>query len=248
MILVQEIRQAGFFSDFLMIVGALDYFQRHECTDFYIRWNNYRYQDDSVNLFDRYFYKQPEPEGAFHVIFSASDLCHGLYTPDVDIPLCLRLSNVLKHTGYFENPIYKKCLERAVKAPKTLGVHIRKTDHFMHGELLSDEYYLSEVDKKLPNYDSLFLSTDDQSVVEKFRSIYGDRLLVNDVFRSTTGVAIHHTKVSDQSRLAEDVMTDALSLSQCDEVLITASNVAGYCLMMNPAIKYHKIDQHIEYH
>ena len=37
-------------------------------------------------------------------------------------------------------------------------------------------------------------------------------------------------------------MLDATSLAQCEEIIITASNVAGYTLTINPTIKYTQID------
>ena len=42
-------------------------------------------------------------------------------------------------------------------------------------------------------------------------------------------------------------MMDALSLTKCKKILITASNVAGYVLMTNPQIEYDQIDKHINF-
>ena len=47
----------------------------------------------------------------------------------------------------------------------------------------------------------------------------------------------------EKEKLIEDVMLDAISLSQCEEILITSSNVSAYTLAINPFIKYIFLDQ-----
>lgn len=42
-------------------------------------------------------------------------------------------------------------------------------------------------------------------------------------------------------------MRDGLSMSKCKKILMTASNVAGYALMVNPTIEYDQIDKHITF-
>jgi hypothetical protein len=82
-----------------------------------------------------------------------------------------------------------------------------------------------------------------------FKNRYGDMIRTNDnVYRSNNGIAIHHSKFSNLEKLVTDVMSDAISLSKCDEILITSSNVAGYALMLNPHIKFDQIDLHIEHY
>jgi hypothetical protein len=85
--------------------------------------------------------------------------------------------------------------------------------------------------------------TDEQQVVDIFQEKYGSKLYINDVIRSNNQSPIHHSGFVDRKNLALDVMTDAISLSKCEEIIVTSSNIAGYTLMLSPNIKYDQIDK-----
>ncbi|WP_200859813.1 hypothetical protein, partial [Winogradskyella psychrotolerans] len=49
---------------------------------------------------------------------------------------------------------------------KTLGVHFRKTDHFLEVRPASDEAFFKQIKNKIPGYDQLFVATDDSNLLE----------------------------------------------------------------------------------
>jgi hypothetical protein len=245
--LIHQKRDAGFFSTFNIIVGALMYLKQNNITNFYINWTNPLYQQQETNLFDTFFYQQ-------NIEYFSHDSQHidavqigNVYEPILQQQLFLKLNQILHHYNYFENTKYKECLDLCKKHVNSLGVHVRRTDHGQHSELLDIDNYFHIVDTKLSNlgYTKLFLTTDDLHVVSLFKKRYGDIVYRNENgMISSDGRAIHFSNHSNKEQLALDVMIDALSLTCCDEIIITSSNIAAYALMINPAIKYEQIDIH----
>jgi hypothetical protein len=58
---------------------------------------------------------------------------------------------------------------------------------------------------------------------------------------------VHSSNFKDKEKLATDVLTDAFSLSCCDKILITQSNISNYVKTINPNLKYEYLDTHIKY-
>lgn len=247
MILVQQTRPVGFFSSFNIMVGALNYFRKNNIRNFYVSWTNGLYQEHDANLFDIFFYTQsiPNPEEVEQVLDAVE--IGNVYEAILKQDLFLELHKTLQHYDYFNNVTYKKCLEACVIRPNSLGVHVRRTDHAQHSELLDIGEYFRIVDTKIAegNYTNLYVTTDDLHMVPLFKDRYGSMVYENhNALRSNNGVAIHFGNHNNKEKLALDVMVDAISLANCDEIIITSSNIAGYALMLNPTIKYKQIDTH----
>lgn len=247
MIFIQQTRPVGFFSSFNIMVGVLNYLRKNNIYDFYISWTNSLYQEHDVNLFDTFFYKQniPNLERVERVLDAVE--IGNVYEAILKQDLFVELHKTLQHYGYFNNIIYKKCLKSCAMRPNSLGVHVRRTDHAQHSELLDIDKYFFIIDTKIAehNYTNLYITTDDLHIISLFTDRYGPIVYTNNnILRSDNGVAIHFSNYNNREKLALDVMTDAISLANCDEMIITSSNIAGYALMLNPTIKYKQIDTH----
>lgn len=247
--LIKQHRAVGFFSSFNIIVAALKFVYDNKIDNFFVDWKNSLYQTDEKNLFDTYFYKQ-SPPNKIDYIHNATEMGY-IYTSIFDRALLLELNNILKVYGHMDNNIYKKCKDDCIKIENCLGVHVRGTDHWQHGPLLNAEYYFKKIDEKLnlESYKNILLITDENKNIEIFKNKYGDIIHTNNnIFRSSNETAIHYSNFSNLDKLVQDVMIDAISLSMCDEILVTSSNVSAYTLMLNPTIKFEQIDLHIQYH
>ena len=73
-------------------------------------------------------------------------------------------------------------------------------------------------------------------------------MLNENIYRSDDENPIHYKHLENIDGLAEEIMIEAISLSRCEEIIVTSSNVSGYSLMLNPQIKFEQIDKHIHYH
>lgn len=251
--IIEQKRECGFFSSFNIIVGCLKWLEDNSIVDFYINWNNKLYQSDNKNLFDKFFYNQKSIENFTSFDFTTIDAMTigNIYNWLHDIELCEKLNKILAKYGHFDNPVWKKCKELSNYKENTIGVHVRRTDHYLHGEFLDNEFYYKIIDNKLKdnNYKNILLITDENKVVEEFLSKYGDMIILNkNIYRSEDQNPIHYKYLENLNDLAEQIMIEAISLSRCEEIIITSSNVPVYSLMLNPHIKFDQIDKHINYH
>ena len=247
--LILETRPEGFFSNFMLIAGSLCRMYDNAIKEFNIIWKNPLYQTSDYNMFDKYFYKQ-EMYSDFNVQCTAPDLSVSMFSFVTPIEVFCKLNMVMNHYGCFNNETFTQVKTDSIEKSNTLGVHVRRTDHARHGELLSDEYYFLKIDENLKsgNYDNIFLATDDSDVVLKFKTRYGDKIFWNeDITRLNGNIGIHYSNQPNKEKLAYDVMRDGLSMSKCKKILISASNVAGYALMVNPKIEYDQIDKHVNF-
>lgn len=121
---------------------------------------------------------------------------------------------------------------------KTLGVHVRATDfnagYNHHPIPIHPEEYL-EVAEKVFNekhYDRVFLATDDESVIELFRSKFVDKLYYHqDIYRSKDGSPVHYggtggTRAKHKYMLGIDILKDVFTLGNCDALIAGKSNVS----------------------
>lgn len=248
--LIIQRRFAGFFSDFNLITAALTYLRENNVTDFSFIWNNSCYSThNGENLFNKFFFKASEFE-KYDVVYDITDIGCSLFKHFNDHETWVRANKTLKHFNYFDNLIYKRCYDKCYKSASTLGVHVRGTDHKLHGDLLDIKYYFDRIDAELATnrFDSIFLATDEHRIVEQFIDRYGNIVKVNsDITRSSTEQSIHYSNFLNRDQLAEEVLRDAISLANCSHILITSSNVSGYTLCINPSVSHTFIDRHIEY-
>jgi len=247
--LIHQSRAVGFFSSFNAIVASLKTMRDRGVQGFNVKWYNPLYQSTPDNLFDIYFYSQDQLEN-FDEVHPATTLNSDMNTPILQREVFDSLHQTLAYFGYFNNKIFKQCKKAGIDNTGALGVHVRGTDHHEHGELLKLDYYFAIIDEELKSetYNHLYLMTDENRIVDAFRDKYGDFLKINTgITRSSSNVAIHYNQNPSPEKLVLDVMTDAISLAACAKIIVTASNVSAYSLMVNPYIKYKQIDTHIAY-
>lgn len=138
-----------------------------------------------------------------------------------------------------EITIFKKT---NINKNKTLGIHIRQTDHGCHGKLIGINKYIEEVNKIIHNYDKIFVMTDDMDVLLEFKKLYSDKIIYyDDVIRSNNNIALHN-QYRNNKKIALDVIKEVYTLSECDEIIITSSNVSMYAICLNNKIKFNLID------
>jgi len=136
----------------------------------------------------------------------------------------------------------------------TLGVHIRKTDKnnaTSYGEPASaipvnnDDYkkyidFLIERD----GYNKIFLATDDIDCLNYFKEIYKGKILYTDAFRSQGNYSIHNNyKNVSGFKKGLDVLIECLSLSQCNFLLRSTSNVSSTAQFFNTSLKHININE-----
>ncbi len=119
---------------------------------------------------------------------------------------------------------------------RIIGVHFRGTDYRAgiegHPEYLTPEIVIEKVKELMTKdgYDTVFLATDDNGALEKFKAAFGDALrYYDDVFRSDKDLSVAFSK-DDRDlhhyKLGLEVLRDMETLSRCDSLIAGLSQVS----------------------
>lgn len=238
--------ERGFFSLFIQAIYGIDFAARHN-VPYHVDFTTVKYCYTDITYgkganFWNYYFKQP--------LVGLDNIPVNKVMNDFTELYPLRIwdrkhveeihESAVKHLEFQENVALLMADQREKFArKKILGVQIRCTDHAGEVAPVSFERYKKLIDKKVDTYDYLFVSTDDQRIIDKMKLHFGDKLLYNDVVRAADDKAVH-TDMSFENRyqLGLDVLLDCYSLSLCDHALLIHSNISYAALLFNPFLSY----------
>jgi hypothetical protein len=234
----------GFFSLYLQVVHGIAFAKKNGLT-YQVNFGNliYRYSDERKFKGDRnfwnYYFEQPSiHEGSEKIL----NVRHENY------PLCVwnrsfvrqlnkEAVSQIKLKG--EIKLAVDTLQFAFKDINVLGVHIRKTDHFNEVKPAPVATYYKSVEKRIKNYDKLFVATDDESILQLFRERYADKIIFNSFARTTGQVPLHgNMGFEDRYQLGLEALLDCHTLSACKFAILSPSNLSYAALLINPELKY----------
>lgn len=127
---------------------------------------------------------------------------------------------------------------------KTLGLHVRGTDHPDEVPMVSLEQYHNIVSRSLNRYEKFFVATDDRNVLEALISEFGrDRFVFQDAIRSDNNQAVHTDFENvERFRLGLEVLADCYALAACNKAVLVHSNVSYGALLLNPKLPYRLLE------
>lgn len=250
----------GFFSEFFTILSGIKYVYDND-SNFYINWTNNLYSDVNENLFDIFFNQvRHSNEDNFdftHINFTpygqhfTSKVLENYRNEKKFHEVLTEFSNLLYYYNIIDSNFLQKIEKNEFLNNKVLGVHIRKTDHSMHGKILDNTYYLSKINYefKKNSYDKIFVITDDETSLQFLKKELGDLLFHTDSYRMNSGsVGLHLSNIFPKKKLGEDVVRDAYLLSLSTKKILTQSNVSYFAAITNlKDTSYEFIDKHITY-
>ena len=123
---------------------------------------------------------------------------------------------------------------------RVLGVHYRGTDKAAEAPRLPFNYIRRAVEEFLhenPEFDCVFVSSDEQSFVDFIESAFQGTIPVvyhEDRERSRSGIAIHRSRSGERFRKAEEAVLNCLLLSRCHALIKTPSILSGWSRLFNP--------------
>lgn len=253
----------GFFAELGVTLIKL-YFADERGFTPYIHWGeNYLYYepdgiDGEKNAFLHYFAPAShvaDIQHARHVV--KSEMRHyeqvkalfGAVSYDVSEEYVDAMADMLKkYIRYNEKTLkylqeqYKELLGNR----KTLGVHYRGTDfrkqYNNHPVAVRIEQTVEEVKKLLADkdYEQIFLATDEQGAVDRFREEFGSLVKAyDDTFRDNGGDDSIAFSESDREHhkylLGREVLRDQYTLTNCDGLVCGYSNVTFLARIMRKA-------------
>jgi hypothetical protein len=140
-------------------------------------------------------------------------------------------SNITKKVDLFVNNFFKNFF--------VIGVHIRGTD-FAYATSISITHYFEEIDKIIHQNNSkiyrIFIATDQEQYLAKFKSRYKEQLTYINAIRSYNHIAPFRMEQSDAYKKGEDVLLDILILSKCNHIIKGAAAVGEMALWFNSNI------------
>jgi len=124
---------------------------------------------------------------------------------------------------------------------KILGIHKRGTDIGMHHQPASLDSFFELVDQKIGSYDSIFLSTDEKYVVDRFKDRYPNVLNVSyDTLSSQSNLPNFKTTEGKLQgyQVGVDAILDAFLLAKTDFLIKGNSNLSNFSLLANPELEF----------
>lgn len=249
----------GFFAELGMTLIKLYYADERGFTP-YVRWGErcVYYEPEGVqgekNAFLYYFKPVSEvktTEHAAHVIRQTPWQCsqvkkkYGAVSYDVSQEYIDAMARMLgKYVRYNEKTerYLKEAYQGLLGDKKTLAVHYRGTDfnrgYNNHPVPVQIEQEIGKVKELLEKgYEQIFLATDENSVVERFRQEFGESVRVyGDTYRDDgTGESVAFSK-SDREmhhyKLGLEVLRDQYTLTHCDGIVCGYSNITFLARVM----------------
>ena len=234
----------GFFSLYLQAIYGIAFAQKQRIPH-YVDFGNARYFYSDETRFNgdknfwNYYFKQDYDIKSF-----PRPIENGLFE---NYPLQIWSRHLFRevhkvHTSIkLQDEIQAFLNEKTIplKNKNVLGVHIRRTDHYLELSPVSISRYLTLIDRYIADYENLFVATDDKDVITLLTSRYPDKILFNDVTRSSGKQAVHfNQEFTNRFQLGLDALLDCYSLSLCARVILSPSNFSLSVLIFNPEIKY----------
>jgi hypothetical protein len=142
------------------------------------------------------------------------------------------------------------------KYKNSLGVHYRGTDGVMHTEFVSVEKYIESTEKEFleGNYDSIFITTDQSDVIDKFLDYFKKQHNFTNFYfydhqRTMSNSGLHYSieaRPNDLARVlaGDEVLIDAHTLSMCKTIIGKSSNITNYARILSPYIEILYQDLH----
>jgi len=142
--------------------------------------------------------------------------------------------------------------EKNMLGHKVIGVHRRGSVSHMHGEpILPTKEFFDMIDHHLcseQGFDRIFLATNEIEQVDKFKSKYEDKLLLQDnVLRLPHNVYLNTNEYSETNkdlyRLGREVAVDIFLLSKTDLLIRTFSGLSAMVIFLNGDLVYIQLNQ-----
>ncbi len=167
-------------------------------------------------------------------------------TPVVDKPYRSRVNALINKYIRVKPYILEKVKNYHAKylfRKKTIGIHLRGTDKYKEigdpVELSVIWNYANGLVKQHPNC-QFFVATDEQRLLDEAKISLKAPVLCYDSYRSLDGEPMHlyADKRYSKAKMGEEVLIEALLLSQCDKFIHTCSNVSCAVIFFNPELDY----------
>ncbi len=244
-LLTHRPEDAGFFSIFHTVLGALDFMETsNSCCGLRVDFEDegiYYDKEYGENWWEYYFEpidigkktdtvkKFSGDEQSFFTLNSEFNMSRKRGHELIRKYVFLKSHIQSRINNFYENNLQGNCV---------IGVHYRGTDKCIEAGIVpyKDVYErLQTIIKDRHNY-KIFIATDDYYFLIYMNVHFPGRIVAIDAIRSDEGTAVHVTEQNLNYKKGEDAIVDCILLSKCDLLLKTSSNLSNCSIKFNPNI------------
>ena len=240
----KNLEKRGLFSLFREV---LDIISTNGQRDIRIKYYHTLYNDSPKdNMWEYYFYPVRNDVKKKYFLFFTKRPFRTLGEDKKQLVLFNEIiTDRIRVKEYILNKVEKFWKEN-LAGKKVIAVHYRGTDIYRPKQKdfkkAKVEECFDEIDALLAEgYEAIFLATDEESILEKFKDRYGSILFYSDIKRSHDGQALHLSG-PNRREPGETAMIDVLLLSKCDFFLYGDTNLSVVARMFNPNMNAKNMD------
>ncbi|WP_162417417.1 O-fucosyltransferase family protein [Cyclobacterium roseum] len=233
----------GFFSLFLQVLYGMAFAKKYDLP-YRVDFSNVQYaysgneNSDPINFWEALMV-QGSPSPGFNPIINLRYETHPLRIWNRHF--IRSLHQTLQSEIRLQDKLLEKvdAIKQRFKGFKILGLHARRTDHPTEVPPVSERVLINTIEKRIPAFDRLFVATDDAAFLEMLKTKFPQKVLAHDFIRSANQKAIHdHGGSTNGILLGEQALLDCLSLSFCQELILSPSNLSYAALVFQPETPY----------
>ena len=96
---------------------------------------------------------------------------------------------------------------------------------------------------KKKNYQKIFLITEEQKYLDKFKEVFGKKLIFYNSFRSSKNDAFKiYPRKFHRYKLGEEILIETLMLSRCSGIISNITNVSSAAIFLSKKkVRVHKV-------
>jgi hypothetical protein len=149
----------------------------------------------------------------------------------------------------FNTRIKKLLAKDKTDYSNTLGIHYRGTDNrgnTAHTDYLPLDKIIESSDEEFSknSYDSIFICTDENGVIEKIKDHFLEKYNFTNInyfdhIRTDGEIPLHFKGFSEKEKvlLGDQVLIDSTTLSKCKTIIGKTSNIINYARVINPKLE-----------
>ena len=123
---------------------------------------------------------------------------------------------------------------------KTIGVHRRATDIYKHHKIADLQNIYNIIDQE--EYDTIFLSSDNQEDRQKFVSRYGSKIIQFDDLTESPVNNLPYFLLNNNNDMMikhiKEIVSNVYMFSQLKSLICPLSNMSGFSILINPDLQY----------
>lgn len=239
----------GFFSIFLSVLGALDFYEKLEGDDkgLIVDFGTeglYYDVNYGPNWWEYYF--EPIKLGTDSYprkLFLKSDHCDFSVKAGYRLPRERGYELIQKYIKVRPN-IQEKIdlfVQKNFEGYNVVGIHYRGTDKVTEAPAVKYQVLIDLINVEIAkdNNVKIFVATDEERFLETMRKNFHTRIVATDAIRSLSGRPVHYKTYNDARNYqkGEDAVIDCILLSKCSKLIKTSSNLSTASARFNPFIE-----------